>query len=69
MTADLSTFHLLPAKTASVGVTPRSVPQPIDTPIHDARALLAGVSVARIVLDDQVYTLRLTKSGKLILTK
>lgn len=36
---------------------------------HDARVLLAGQMTAQIVLDDQVYTLRLTKSGKLILTK
>ncbi|HCZ00525.1 MAG: hemin uptake protein HemP [Rhodobacterales bacterium RIFCSPHIGHO2_02_FULL_62_130] len=38
-------------------------------PCHDARMLLGGQMTAQIVLDDQVYTLRLTKAGKLILTK
>ncbi|MGB3553527.1 MAG: hemin uptake protein HemP [Jannaschia sp.] len=38
-------------------------------PEHDAQALLGGSDVARIVLGDQVYTLRLTRAGKLILTK
>ena len=44
-----------------------SVPAP--SQCHDARVLLAGQMTAQIVLDDQVYTLRLTKAGKLILTK
>jgi hemin uptake protein HemP len=47
-------------------------PTPDDTsaaPIHDARLLLAGHATAQIVLDGHVYTLRLTKAGKLILTK
>jgi len=38
-------------------------------PVHDARALTAGGDIARIVLDGQVYTLRITRQGKLILTK
>lgn len=38
-------------------------------PTHDARQLTANQSVARIVLDGQVYTLRITRAGKLILTK
>ena len=38
-------------------------------PVHDALALLAGGNTARIVLGDQCYTLRLTRAGKLILTK
>lgn len=38
-------------------------------PVHDARALLGGGVQARIVLDDRVYTLRLTRAGKLILTR
>ncbi|SPJ25133.1 hemin uptake protein HemP [Palleronia abyssalis] len=39
-------------------------------PVHDARALLKGGRTAEIVLDDEaVYILRLTRSGKLILTK
>ena len=39
------------------------------TPVHDARALTQGGSMARIVLDGQVYSLRMTRAGKLILTK
>lgn len=38
-------------------------------PEHDARALTSGGQLANIVLDGQVYTLRITKAGKLILTK
>jgi hemin uptake protein HemP len=38
-------------------------------PMHEARELTAGGSLARIVLDGQVYTLRITRAGKLILTK
>ena len=40
-----------------------------DGPIHRAADLLAGSDTARIVLDDRVYTLRLTRAGKLILTR
>ncbi|SFH68716.1 Hemin uptake protein HemP [Albimonas pacifica] len=38
-------------------------------PMHDARALTGGGSEARIVLDGSVYTLRVTRLKKLILTK
>ena len=38
-------------------------------PAHDARALTGGGDQARIVLDGRVYTLRITRAGKLILTK
>ncbi|PWE31175.1 hemin uptake protein HemP [Maritimibacter sp. 55A14] len=38
-------------------------------PVHDARELVAGGACARIVLDGQEYTLRITRAGKLILTK
>lgn len=38
-------------------------------PIYDARTLVGSESTARIVLDGKVYTLRITKAGKLILTK
>ena len=37
--------------------------------VHDARRLTDGATTARIVLDEQVYTLRITRAGKLILTK
>lgn len=38
-------------------------------PLHDARALTEGGVQARIALDGQVYALRITRAGKLILTK
>ena len=38
-------------------------------PQHDAIALTAGGNSAQIRLNDQVYTLRITRQGKLILTK
>jgi hemin uptake protein HemP len=38
-------------------------------PVHDARDLTGGTDRARIVLDGKVYDLRITKAGKLILTK
>ncbi|MGR3492278.1 MAG: hemin uptake protein HemP [Shimia sp.] len=40
-----------------------------NTPLHDARILTGADGVARIMLDGQMYTLRITRSGKLILTK
>ncbi|QOL80932.1 hemin uptake protein HemP [Pseudooceanicola spongiae] len=38
-------------------------------PQHDANELTGGGTTAQIVLNDQVYTLRITRAGKLILTK
>jgi hemin uptake protein HemP len=40
-----------------------------DTPVHDAQILTGDNGLARIVLDQQIYTLRITRAGKLILTK
>lgn len=40
-----------------------------DLPVHDARALTGDGIGARILLDGQSYTLRITRAGKLILTK
>ncbi|MGR3463686.1 hemin uptake protein HemP [Limimaricola sp.] len=40
-----------------------------ELPVHDARALTAEGARARILLDGQSYTLRITRAGKLILTK
>lgn len=42
---------------------------PPEQPVHAAEDLLAGGGTARIVLGEQVYVLRLTRAGKLILTK
>jgi hemin uptake protein HemP len=38
-------------------------------PIHAARDLTRGGTQARIELDGKVYDLRITRAGKLILTK
>ncbi|MFN3276481.1 MAG: hemin uptake protein HemP [Paracoccus sp. (in: a-proteobacteria)] len=38
-------------------------------PQHDATQLTRGGNQALIVLDEQVYQLRITRAGKLILTK
>ncbi len=38
-------------------------------PLYRAEDLTRGGQTARIVLGDQVYQLRITKLGKLILTK
>lgn len=38
-------------------------------PVHDATRLTGPTGQAHIVLGDQVYTLRITRAGKLILTK
>ena len=40
-----------------------------DLPTYDATQLTKGGDLARIKLGDQLYTLRITRSGKLILTK
>ncbi|WP_424932278.1 hemin uptake protein HemP [Amaricoccus macauensis] len=40
-----------------------------DGPKHDARRLTDGGNTATIVLDGQSYVLRITRTGKLILTK
>ncbi len=42
---------------------------PDDPPVYDARSLTEGGSTAVIVLDGQPYVLRITRAGKLILTK
>ena len=49
---------------SSVAVSPDS-----EVPTYDARALIPDGVQAKIVLDGQVYTLRITRAGKLILTK
>ena len=38
-------------------------------PLHEAQDLTAGGDLAHIRLADQLYTLRITRTGKLILTK
>ena len=45
-----------------------SLPQ-TGIPAYDALALTAGGVQAQLVLNGQVYLLRITRAGKLILTK
>ncbi|MEI4472506.1 hemin uptake protein HemP [Frigidibacter sp. MR17.24] len=40
-----------------------------ELPVHDATRLTEGGVQARILLNGQCYTLRITRAGKLILTK
>ena len=53
----------------------QNLPHPIpadqseDVPTYDARDLIRSGVRADIVLDGQTYTLRITRAGKLILTK
>lgn len=56
-----TTEHLPPGSGIPVESPPR--------PLHDAVVLTAGGQLADIRLGDQVYTLRITRAGKLILTK
>lgn len=48
---------------------PARNPQPSEPPRHDARALTDGGRAAEIALDGKTYLLRITRQGKLILTK
>lgn len=54
----MATLSLLPS--------PRPAPP---VPVHDARDLVGLSGLATILLDGQAYTLRVTRAGKLILTK
>lgn len=38
-------------------------------PVHSARSLTEGGTQAQIELDGKIYDLRITRAGKLILTK
>jgi len=53
-------------QTSETGAQPVFAPT---QPIHDARRLTGEDGTAYIVLDGKAYTLRITKAGKLILTK
>ena len=41
----------------------------VPTPVYDAKMLTSQGNLAYITLDDKIYTLRITRAGKLILTK
>lgn len=54
------------------GTKPMNVQRALQSssvPVHDALKLTAGGNTAVIVLDGQIYTLRITRAGKLILNK
>lgn len=42
---------------------------PGSAPVHDARRLTGTGQTGYILLDDKTYVLRITRAGKLILTK
>ena len=48
---------------------PRKQAPPEALPTYAAQDLTEGGELAQIVLGTQVYTLRITRAGKLILTK
>lgn len=49
---------------------PQTTPKdPRALPLHRACDLTLGGQMAQIDLDGQIYTLRITRAGKLILTK
>lgn len=48
---------------------PRPVTDSTGIATHDARDLVPNGVTANIALDGQVYTLRITQAGNLILTK
>lgn len=55
---------------------PPAAPRPVltgqndlDIPVHEALALTGGGGRAQIALSGQIYTLRITRAGGLILTK
>ncbi|MEP5760099.1 MAG: hemin uptake protein HemP [Litoreibacter sp.] len=50
-------------------VSEKLVPPSNTLPTYDARDLTKNGDQARIVLGDQMYSLRITRAGKLILTK
>jgi hemin uptake protein HemP len=47
----------------------RTAMPPSGLPVYDARRLVDGQDAAMIILDDKTYQLRITRAGKLILTK
>lgn len=51
-------------------MSPKEAPARSESnPTYDANDLTKGGSLANILLGEQAYTLRITRAGKLILTK
>ncbi len=51
------------------GLSPKKEPAAKPLPCFDARDIVGKDGQAHIALDDQIYVLRITRAGKLILTK
>ncbi len=47
----------------------RALPTASNLPAYDATDLTRGADQAQIIFGEKVYTLRITRAGKLILTK
>lgn len=56
-------------RTQDMPEPPAPVAAPGGVPVHAARDLTEGGTRARILLDGSAYELRITRAGKLILTK
>lgn len=50
-------------------VAETALPAPNSVPTYNVKDLTKGGEQAQIVLDNKTYTLRITRAGKLILTK
>lgn len=57
-------------------ITTRQPPKPVspvaktaDMPAYSVRELMQGGAQVQLILDNAAYTLRVTRAGKLILTK
>nr|WP_201769911.1 hemin uptake protein HemP [Actibacterium mucosum] len=48
---------------------PNELGAPQSVPVYDARDLTLAGTIAHVRLDDKTYVLRITRAGKLILTK
>lgn len=48
---------------------PQNTSLEVPSPLHRAEELTLGGRTAKIMLGDALYTLRITRAGKLILTK
>ena len=52
-----------------LAMTTTVIPPKNQLPTYDATNLTKGGDQAQIILNDQTYNLRITRAGKLILTK
>lgn len=58
-----------PGRADADGAAHAATTLPSDVPAYDVRRLMRGGGQAHLVLDGVAYTLRITRAGKLILTK